>query len=119
TKLGAGWNENQIEGVTVVWTAKHPLGGPVIVGLYDNAVIYRLMVADDAGRPFITKARVEDCHLVPETDRTFQIIQKQEGFPGMASAWFPGLHLHGPAKDLLFSAAAYIQKIRKYSYAGF
>jgi len=42
-KIGASKRDEKIEGVTVVWTAKHPNnGGTRIVGWYLNATIYIL-----------------------------------------------------------------------------
>jgi Arc/MetJ-type ribon-helix-helix transcriptional regulator len=116
-KLGASKNDQEVDHVTVVWTARHPFRGPVIVGLYDDATIYRFMPGlSDCVRPFIAKARVENCHLIPESDRTFGIVQKQKGFPGMAAAWFAGLHADGPAREMLDDIADYIPRIRRYSH---
>lgn len=114
-KLGAGRRDDEIDGVTIVWTARHPANGPVIVGLYHNATVFRIMPMD---RLYIAKARVEDCHLVPEGLRDFQITHKQKGFPGMAAAWFPGEHQHGPAKDMLSAAAQYVSTIRRFTHQG-
>ncbi len=88
---------------------------PVIVGLYDNATVFRFMPPyDGKGRVFITKARAEDCRLVPTLLRTFAIIRGQKGFPGMAAAWFPREHQAGPAQDFLTAVAEYIPTIRKF-----
>lgn len=115
-KLGASKSDRHVDGITVVWTARHPVRGPVIVGLYDNATIFRFMpgLTDDV-RPFIAKAQVENCHLIPESERTFEIVQKQKGFPGMAAAWFPGIHADGPAKNMLDNIADYLPRIRRLS----
>lgn len=118
-KLGGGWSDTEVDGVTVIWTARHPMNGPVIVGMYDNATVLRFMPpADNDERPFITKARVEHCHLVPSIRRDFQVPQKQRGFPGMAAAWFPGMHKSGPAKDFLPTVAEYLPIVRQYTCQG-
>lgn len=119
SKLGASALAEETAGITIVWTARHPARGPVIVGLYDNAIVFRFMPGLSGGtRPFIAKARDADCHLVPEKRRSFDIIQKREGFPGMAAAWFPGLHADGPAKEMLANVADYLPMVRHYSRFG-
>ena len=40
-RIGAIPGDEQIEGVTVVWTASRPQGGTVIVGWYKNATVFR------------------------------------------------------------------------------
>jgi hypothetical protein len=114
SKLGAGLHDNEVDGISVVWTATMPRGEPVIVGLYDNATVFRFMPPyDGKARVFITKARGEDCRLVPTPLRTFAGIRGRKGFPGMAAAWFPGEHQAGPARDFLTAVAEYLPKIRK------
>lgn len=112
TKLGASVSQSAISGITVVWTARRPGHGPVLVGLYDNATAYRFMPPLGEERPFIVKSRAEDCRLLPVADRKFTVVQKKKGFPGMAAAWFPGEHRNGPARTFLTEAAEYIQVIR-------
>ena len=112
-KLGATAGDKEIQGIMIIWTARHPFRGPVIVGLYDDATVYRHMPGvTDEERPFIAKARIENCYLVPESDRTFLVTQKRKGFPGTAAAWFPGLHTYGPAKEMLTAVAEYLPTIR-------
>ncbi|WP_188666606.1 protein NO VEIN domain-containing protein [Terasakiella brassicae] len=43
-----------VDGVTVIWTAKHPSGGMVVVGWYRNARVYRdeQYCPDEINRPF-------------------------------------------------------------------
>lgn len=118
SKLSATNNQDEIDGITIIWTARQPLHRPVVVGLYEDATVYRLMPGLGAARPFIAKARVGNCHLVPENLRTFEVIQKRKGFPGMAAAWFPGFHADGPASEMLESAADYLPTIRQYSHSG-
>jgi 5-methylcytosine-specific restriction protein A len=114
-KLGARPNDDFVEGIAVVWTARRPGEGPVIVGLYDNATVLRSMPRESEDyRPFIAKARASDSRLLPTSRRTFAVIHKKKGFPGMAAAWFPGEHEAGPAHDFLMSVAEYIPTIRKF-----
>ena len=111
TKLGAAPHLDAVEGITVIWTARRPYHSPVIVGVYEDATVYRFMQQTPAGQHFIAKARADDCHLVPDARRDFIVQQKMKGFPGQAAAWFPGLHQDGPAHDFLVKAADYVQSI--------
>ena len=113
-KLGARLHDNEVDGVAVVWTARMPSYGTVIVGLYDKATVLRFMPRHSEERVFIAKARAEDCRLVPTSQRTFSVIHKQKGFPGMAAAWFPGEHQNGPARDFLAAVADYIEAVRRF-----
>lgn len=40
-RLGADSNDDFIQNVNVIWTAKHPDGGTCIIGWYVNATVYR------------------------------------------------------------------------------
>jgi hypothetical protein len=40
-RLGADKSTDQIDGITVVWTAKRPNGHTVVVGWYRNATVFR------------------------------------------------------------------------------
>lgn len=115
SKLGARIRDNEVDGITVIWTATEPGQGPVIVGLYDNATVLRFMpayIGDE--RIFIAKARAGDCRVLPAKQRTFTVVRRQRGFPGMAAAWFPGEHQTGAARDFLAATAEYIPTIRKF-----
>jgi hypothetical protein len=115
SKLGARPDGNEVDGVTVVWTARKPHGKPLVVGLYDNAIVLRFMPPyNGKERVYIAKARAENCRLVPTPQRTlFPVTHKQKGFPGMAAAWFPGEHQNGPARDFLADVSEYIGDIRR------
>ncbi len=68
-----------IEGVTVVWCALNDNNETVIVGWYENAMVYRhiqnSIVTPILGlyREYFTKANADDCYLLPEESRTFVI----------------------------------------------
>jgi hypothetical protein len=117
-KLGAARTQAKVDGVTIVWTARHPNNGPVIVGLYEEATAFRFMPADEGDKFFIAKARVENCHLVPEGLRDFEVPHKRQGFPGMAAAWFPGPRQDGLARDFLAAVVQYLPTLRRYTHEG-
>ncbi|MBO5372913.1 MAG: tetratricopeptide repeat protein [Lachnospiraceae bacterium] len=73
------YNENATDGVTIIWCA--PLGKEktVIVGWYENAKMYReyqysiCTPVTGIDRAYFSKAKAEDCYLLPEELRTFEI----------------------------------------------
>lgn len=114
SKLGARIRETEVDGISVIWTARRPYRDRVIIGLYDNSTVFRFMpLYNGRERVFIAKARAKDCRLLPTPQRTFTVIHNQKGFPGMAAAWFPGEHQAGPARDFLAAVSEYIRIIRK------
>jgi hypothetical protein len=75
SRLGATPEQDRLEGVTVVWVSKSPAHGPVIVGWYRNATLFREYQEplDASGREydgttigFYATAAAEDCILLPE-----------------------------------------------------
>jgi len=118
-KLGARLFDEEVEGITVVWTAKRPGYGPVVVGLFDDAIVSRYMAGLTRDiRPSIARARAGNCHLIPEARRVFQVPHSRKGFPGMGAAWFAGRHADGPAADMLADLADYLPGVRGYTHAG-
>ena len=47
TRLGANKDDDQIDGITVVWTAKRPNGHTVVVGWYRDATVFRVFQKHD------------------------------------------------------------------------
>lgn len=68
---------DSVDDVTVVWCALNDDNETVIVGWYENATVYRhfreSVVTPIYGidRVYFTKAKAEDCYLLPESSRTF------------------------------------------------
>lgn len=99
---------DELTGVDVVFIAKRPGVGQVVVGWYRNATVfhqqYRVrrgsipgMSADGAGirRQFLCVASAENVFLLPEDARTFEVPAAQaghKGFPGQSNVWYPGHH---------------------------
>ncbi len=90
-------NSISTEGVTVVWCALNPSGETVIVGWYENATVYRYYQSSMATpfgleRDYFTKAKSEDCYLLPESKRTYVIGRASvqgtgRGF-GQSNLWY-------------------------------
>jgi Domain of unknown function (DUF3883) len=99
---------DELAGVDVVFIAKRPGVGQVVVGWYRNATVfhqqYRVrrgripgMSADGEGtrRQFLCVASAENAFLLPEDARTFDVPAAQaghKGFPGQSNVWYPGHH---------------------------
>lgn len=95
-KLGALKTADHMDGVTVVWTARQPSGGTVIVGWYTNATLFRdyQQPPEDSGREYqgekieyIASTKVEDAVLLPSERRTFPVPRGKSGM-GQANVWY-------------------------------
>lgn len=101
-KLGASREDEWVDGVTVVWVAKHPRGGVRVVGWYRNARVYRVPQLAPAGfdRPvrskrdqagFFARAKERDCRLLEPDDRydrRLAIPRNLPGGMGQSPVWF-------------------------------
>ncbi len=76
---GASKNDNETDQVTIIWCAPIKSGKTVIVGWYENATVFRdyqystYTEATGLKRIYFAKAKSEDCYLLPEDLRTFEI----------------------------------------------
>ena len=80
-----------ISGVTVVWTAKRPKVGTVIVGWYKNATVHRNPIQwlkDKKSAYYNILASVNDTTLLPINEREFSIPRKKPGFMGKKNIWY-------------------------------
>lgn len=96
-KLGAGKNDEYINGVTVIWTAGPDSGGTVIVGWYKNATVYRdaqqLNVQSDLQiqngiSTYRILADASDAVLLPAHKRDFMIPRAVKGGIGQSNVWY-------------------------------
>ena len=93
----ASKNDESIEGVLVIWTAKRPEGGTVVVGWYNNATVYREYQYFASVPALHTKnglegyrivARSDDAKLLPIDERIIQIPRKTAGSIGQSNVWY-------------------------------
>lgn len=93
--LGGSRRDATVDGVTVVWLARHiSTGRTVIVGWYKNAIVHRSAGAiairrdgHDVAPQIVAKA--EDARLLPIDQRTFEIPTKKEpGCLGQSPVWY-------------------------------
>jgi len=95
-RIGAEREDDYINGVTIVFFAKNPqTGGQYVVGWHKNATLYRNEQAGKAKgirangrRAFRAKARVKDCRLIHEDDRSFELPFRNVGGPGQSNVWY-------------------------------
>jgi hypothetical protein len=97
-KLGAAPEDDFVDGITVVWTAKDPThGGTRIIGWYKNARVYRyhrppteLSNRRHEGQlqGYYAEAKEEDCVLLPIDARKVEIFRQQKSWMGQSNVWY-------------------------------
>lgn len=115
------WREgDELSGVDVVFIARRPSGGQVVIGWYRNATVFHKQYRARRGsipgmnetvRRFLCMADAEDVRLLPEDQRDFEVPYAPagfKGFPGQSNVWYPGHHTDQPG------VAAFIGRLTKY-----
>lgn len=100
-----------LEDVTVVWVARNPTGGSIIVGWYEHATAYRYWQelpekTRDNGltyQGYWFRAKEEDCVLLPVKERSFEIPKatrdlKGQGM-GQSNVWYANADAAAPLKQ--------------------
>ncbi len=101
-RLGANSTEDHVDGVDVIWTAKHPTeGGRRVVGFYRNATVWRRRVEfpdppssqhrRDVIGSYRIRARSTNTGLLPIADRILRLKSGVKGWMGHAQWWFPNV----------------------------
>lgn len=92
---------DELDGVDVVFIAKRPGYGQVVVGWYRDATVFhktyqvrrgKIQGMDHARRSYLCTANVGSVHLLPETSRTMEILHAPAGnvgFTGQSNVWYP------------------------------
>lgn len=106
--------ESVLDKVTVIWVAKKPDHGQVIIGWWRNASIYRGLGPRVRGRPrnfakYRVVARTKDSLLLPVVSRAFDIPRSAGGF-GQTNVCYP-MNSDGSRKaaQWMFRARVYTQ----------
>lgn len=95
-RLGAGWLDDNISGILVVWVARSDALGSVIVGWYKDATVYRAVQAPPASSnrlyegdeiEYYVKTKEKNGILLPVKERIFQ-IPRGRGWMGQANTWY-------------------------------
>jgi hypothetical protein len=100
------WNEGQaLAGVDVVFIARKPSVGQVVIGWYRNATVFHKHYGErhgsipgmDESRRFVCTADATSVHLLSEDERTFEVPfapAGHKGFPGQSNVWYPKSNEH-------------------------
>lgn len=96
-KLGASKKDDQIDDVTVVWTAGPESGGTVVVGWYGSATVYRHLQQietpsdlqiNNSVTSYRVKAPTNKAVLLPVEQRELIIPRAVKGGIGQSNVWF-------------------------------
>jgi hypothetical protein len=88
-RLGARRADQSVSGVLIIWVARHPDDKKtLVVGWYENAKVYRdrqgppanshRKQPDGQHAPYFAEADKNDCLLIPQNMRDFQILRAGE-----------------------------------------
>ena len=84
---------DQIDGARVIFVARHPEGGSVVVGWYNNATIHRYSQADDdparGGFAYFHETDPASAVLLPVDSRNMRVPYNQKGGMGRMPARYP------------------------------
>lgn len=113
--------QDQIDGVDVVFFARRPGFGQVIVGWYLGATVYgrqyrrrrgRIPGMENKGLTYLCDVDARHAKLMPEKSRTFRVPpppSKRKGFPGQSQVWYPAQYGGLPAvRNFLAEVRRYI-----------
>ncbi|HEY88728.1 MAG TPA: hypothetical protein G4N98_03215 [Thermoflexia bacterium] len=97
-RQGASPKNNSADGILVVWVAKSPSDGTVIVGWFKNATVYRNHQLPPKGSRrkregrhewgYRVSAKEEDCELLPIERRVFEVPRGGKGAMGQSNVWY-------------------------------
>jgi len=96
-RLGASRRDESIDGVLVVWVAKSPSNGTVVIGWFEDATVYRCCQSppEASGRKregrkewgYRVSAEEKNCRLLPPAHRTL-VVPRGKGGIGQANLWY-------------------------------
>jgi len=113
-------HDEELSGVDVVFIARKPNVGQVVVGWYRNATVlhkhYRnrhgsIEGMGDIPRYFLCWTAAHSAHLLAEDQRIFEVPSAQagnKGFPGQSNVWYPDQNVHDA------NVRRFVGRLRKY-----
>lgn len=96
-RIGAGHDEDFIEGVTVVWTATRPTGGTAVIGWYSTATVFREYQKFRRTPQAQLKNGIDGywvigdethARLLPVDARVLEIPRQVKGGMGQSNVWY-------------------------------
>ena len=97
TRLGADNGAEFIDGIDVVWTARKPGVGTVVIGWYRNARVYGTLnefesippvQAENGIQSYLIEARAQDATLLEVDARVLEVPRQQKGGMGQSNVWY-------------------------------
>lgn len=115
-KPARNWSKGDgLDGVDVVFIARRPGIGQVIIGWHLDAIVFHKEYGKRRGRKgdqaeifYVCKASSKNARLLDESRRTFKVPRGKD-FIGQSNVWYPK---HGNDK-----VSQFIKKVRKYIYS--
>ncbi len=96
-RLGANSTDDRIDGVTIIWTARHPeTGGSLIIGWYKNATVFRNYQEpskslnrkwQDHNIGYCMVAKSSEAKLLSQDERVFKVPRGSKGM-GQTNIWY-------------------------------
>lgn len=96
-RLGADEHAEFVDGIDVIWTAKKPGVGTVVVGWYRNARVHGPFKIFDSIPPvqaengiqnYLIEARADDATLLEVDARVLEVPRRQKGGTGQSNVWY-------------------------------
>lgn len=96
-RLGAQPDDEEISGVTVVWTATRPTGGTAVIGWYRNATVFRgyqkfsrasKLHQRNGVDGYWVRAAAASGKLLSVDERTCEIPRQVKGGMGQSNVWY-------------------------------
>lgn len=96
-RLGAKPEDDFLDGVRVIFISTHEELGPVVIGWYENARVWRrkqpglrsVPTHPDVKIDFQFEATADSAVLLPVSQRLFTVPNRKKGFPGQSPVFFP------------------------------
>lgn len=100
TKLGANPNDEYVDGVRVIFISTKPRHGPVVIGWYEQARVWRKKQPGILNIPTLPDIKIDyqlegdasAAVLIPVDKRDFDVPNRRKGFPGQSAVYFPSTH---------------------------
>lgn len=115
---------DELDGVDVVFIAKRPGYGQVVVGWYRNATVFhktyrvrrgKIKGMDEGRRSYLCTADAADVRLLPLETRIEEVPNApagNKGFPGQSNVWYPTSKSENP------KVTAFLRDLRRYIGGG-
>lgn len=97
SRLGAKPDDDFIDGVRIIFISTHENFGPVVIGWYENARVWRRKQPGLRSIPthpetkinYQFEASAKSSLLLPVSQRTFTVPNRKKGLPGQSPVFFP------------------------------